>query len=183
MTKLIILDRDGVINEDSDNYIKSAEEWRPIPGSLEAIARLTQAGYTIVVATNQSGIGRQFLDDYALAQIHQLMCRSVEEAGGTLHGIFFCPHHPDDGCGCRKPAIGLFTQIECEFATSVRDVAFVGDSLSDVTAARLAGCRPVLVRTGKGERTLLEAGEHELDNVQICDSLASFVDTLPDIPS
>lgn len=178
--KLIILDRDGVINEDSDDYIKSVEEWRPIVGSIEAIAKLSAAGYTVAVATNQSGIGRRLFDEYELAVIHQTLCKQVEEAGGAVDGIFFCPHTPDDRCACRKPNIGLFTQIECEFGTSVRDVPFVGDSLTDITAARVAGCSPVLVRSGKGERTLLEAGSTELADVPVYRNLAAYVDALLD---
>ena len=176
--KLIILDRDGVINEDSDDYIKSVEEWIPLPGSIEAIARLSKAGYIITVATNQSGIGRKLLDEYELAAIHQTMCDRVEAAGGCINGVFFCPHRPDEGCACRKPAIGLFTQIECEFGTSVKNVPFVGDSLTDIAAARMAGCTPVLVRTGKGERTLQEAGPNELAEVCTYQDLSSFVDSL-----
>ncbi len=176
--KLIILDRDGVINEDSDDYIKSVEEWIPIPGSIEAIARLSKAGYIVTVATNQSGIGRKLLDEYELADIHQSMCDRVEEAGGCINGVFFCPHRPDEGCTCRKPGIGLFTQIECEFGISVKNVPFVGDSLTDIAAARMAGCTPVLVRTGKGVRTLLEAKPNELAEVCAHQDLSSFVDSL-----
>jgi len=176
--KLIILDRDGVINEDSDDYIKSVEEWIPIPGSIEAIARLSKADYIVTVATNQSGIGRKLLDEYDLAVIHQTMCDRVEEAGGAINGVFFCPHRPDEGCACRKPGIGMFTQIECEFGTSVKNVPFVGDSLTDIAAARMAGCIPVLVRTGKGERTLKEADPNELAEVCTHQDLSSFVDSL-----
>jgi D-glycero-D-manno-heptose 1,7-bisphosphate phosphatase len=175
--KLIILDRDGVINEDSDDYIKCAEEWIPIPGSMDAIARLSNAGYTIAVATNQSGVGRRLFDEYELASIHQTMAEHVEEAGGTLHGVFFCPHTPDDGCQCRKPAIGLFSQIESEFGTSVQGAPFVGDTVTDIAAARMAGCIPILVRTGKGERTL-EQGSKELAGVDVYDDLAAFADHL-----
>ena len=178
--KLIILDRDGVINEDSDDYIKSVEEWIPIPGSIEAIARLSKAGYIVCVATNQSGIGRRLLDEYELAVIHQTMCNRVEEAGGCINGVFFCPHRPDEGCACRKPGIGLFTQIECEFGVPVKNVPFVGDSLTDINAARMAGCIPILVRTGKGEQTLSEARPNELTEVRTCQNLASFVDSLLD---
>ncbi len=176
--KLIILDRDGVINEDSDDYIKSVEEWIPIPGSIEAIARLSKAGYIVCVATNQSGIGRGLLDEYKLAVIHQTMCNGVEEAGGCINGVFFCPHKPDEGCSCRKPGIGLFTQIEREFGVSVENVPFVGDSLTDIAAARTAACIPVLVRTGKGELTLSEANTDELAEVSIYQDLSLFVDSL-----
>ncbi|MDT8428021.1 MAG: D-glycero-beta-D-manno-heptose 1,7-bisphosphate 7-phosphatase [Pseudomonadales bacterium] len=176
-SKIVILDRDGVINEDSDDYIKSLAEWVPIPGSIDAIARLSQAGYTVVVASNQSGIARQLFDEFELARIHQTLCGLVESAGGTLHGIFYCPHGPEADCDCRKPAIGLLTRIECEFGVSVQNAPFVGDSMKDLIAARLAGCRPVLVKTGKGLQTQAEASENELDGVDIFDDLAAFVDT------
>lgn len=174
--KLIILDRDGVINQDSDDYIKSVDEWIPIPGSIAAIARLSQAGYTIVVATNQSGIARQLFDEYELAAMHQKLSELVEKAGGTVDGVFFCPHGPDDGCDCRKPKTGLLTQIECEFGTSVQGAPFVGDSIKDIVAARLAGCLPVLVRSGKGEQTLLAATESELADVPVYENLYAFAD-------
>jgi D-glycero-D-manno-heptose 1,7-bisphosphate phosphatase len=174
--KLIILDRDGVINHDADDYIKSVEEWSPIPGSVEAIAALSEAGYTIAVATNQSGISRQYFDEFELAAMHQKMCSLVEEAGGQISGVFFCPHVPEDGCDCRKPAIGLLKQIECEFGTSVENAPFVGDSSKDLMAARLAGCIPILVRTGKGERTLAELSESELSGVGVFTDLKSFAD-------
>lgn len=176
--KIVILDRDGVINEDSDDYIKSVDELLPIPGSIDAIARLSQAGYIVVVASNQSGIARQLFDEFELARMHQTLCELVESAGGTLHGIFYCPHGPDEGCPCRKPAIGLLTRIECEFGVSLKNAPFVGDSMKDLIAARLAGCKPVLVKTGKGLRTLAEASENELDGVDIFADLAAFADTL-----
>lgn len=171
---LIILDRDGVINQDSDDYIKSADEWIPIPGSIEAIARLSAAGFTVVVATNQSGISRQYFDEFELAHMHQKMCSLVEEAGGHIAGVFFCPHGPDEDCECRKPQPGLLRQIETEFATSVAGATFVGDTAKDILTARLVGCVPVLVRTGKGFRTLAEAAPGELDDVEVFDSLATF---------
>lgn len=176
--KLIILDRDGVINHDSDDYIKSVEEWSPIPGSVDAIAALSRAGYTIAVATNQSGIARQYFDEFELAAMHQKMCFLVEEAGGHIDGVFFCPHLPEDACDCRKPAIGLLKQIECEFGTSVENAPFVGDSAKDLLAAKLAGCHPVLVKTGKGERTLAQSSEGELDGVGIFSDLKSFANDL-----
>jgi len=172
---LIILDRDGVINQDSDDYIKSADEWVPIPGSIEAIARLSAAGFTVVVATNQSGISRQYFDEFELARMHQKMFTLVEEAGGQIAGVFFCPHGPDEGCECRKPQPGLLRQIETEFAIPVAGVPFIGDTAKDILTARLAGCVPVLVRTGKGSRTLAEAAPGELDDIEVFDSLAGFV--------
>lgn len=176
--KLIILDRDGVINEDSDDYVKSADEWIPIPGSIEAIARLSQAGYTVAVATNQSGISRGYFDEFELAAMHQKMSCLVEELGGEVNGVFFCPHGPDEDCECRKPKIGLLEQIECEFGDSVGNAPFVGDSAKDLLCAKLAGCIPVLVRTGKGERTLAESTENELDGVQVFGNLKDYVDSL-----
>ncbi len=172
--KLIILDRDGVINEDSDDYIKSVEEWIPIPGSIEAIAALSSAGYTIVVATNQSGIARKYFDEYELAAMHQKMSTLVEDAGGEISGVFFCPHGPDDGCECRKPGLGLIKQIETEFGTSVEGSPFVGDTAKDILLAKLAGCCPVLVKTGKGVATLAEITDAELSGVQVFDSLNDF---------
>lgn len=172
--KLIILDRDGVINEDSDDYIKSVEEWVPIPGSIAAIAALSKAGFTIAVATNQSGISRQLFDEFDLAAMHQKMCDLVEEEGGQIAGVFFCPHGPDDGCECRKPGIGLLKQMESEFGTSVAGAPFVGDSARDLLAAKLAGCEPVLVLTGKGAATRLECSESELAGVAIFNDLNAF---------
>jgi len=176
--KLIILDRDGVINEDSDDYIKSAQEWVPIPGSIEAIAALSKAGYTIAIATNQSGISRHLFDEFDLAAMHQKMCELVEEQGGVISGVFFCPHGPDDGCECRKPAIGLLQQIESEFGTSVTGAPFVGDSAKDLLAAKLAGCVPVLVLTGKGTATRSECSDSELAGVAIHTDLNAFKDAL-----
>lgn len=176
--KLIILDRDGVINQDSDNYVKSADEWEPIPGSIEAIANLSKAGYTVAVATNQSGIARGFFDEFELAAMHQKMCALVEEEGGQINGVFFCPHAPEDDCDCRKPKIGLIEQIECEFGTNADRLPFVGDSAKDVMCARLAGCTPILVRTGKGEITLAESSKSELDGVAVFNNLKEYVDSL-----
>ena len=170
-TRLVILDRDGVINQDSDAYIKSPEEWIPIEGSLESIALLSQAGFTVAVATNQSGIARQLFDQYTLARIHQKMCNAVEQFGGTLDGVFFCPHGPDEGCNCRKPRTGMLEAISREFNIPLQDVPLVGDSLKDIQAARQMGCRPFLVKTGKGMRTLAACGQGELQDVQVVDSL------------
>lgn len=176
--KLIILDRDGVINEDSDDYVKSVDEWMPIAGSIEAIARLSKAGYTVAVATNQSGIARGYFDEFELAAMHQKMCSLVEEQGGCIHGVFFCPHGPDEECDCRKPKTGLLEQIECEFGVNVSQTPFVGDSAKDLLCAKLAGCSPVLVRTGKGEATLAESTPNELDGVLVVANLKDYVDSL-----
>jgi D-glycero-D-manno-heptose 1,7-bisphosphate phosphatase len=143
-----------VINEDSVDYIRTAQEWHAIPGSLEAIALLGRAGFRVVVVTNQSGIGRGLYTEHALAAIHARMNEEIERAGGRLEGIYYCPHHPRDGCDCRKPRLGLLHRIERDLGWSLAGAPFVGDKLSDVDAAEAAGARPMLVRTGDGERTL-----------------------------
>lgn len=151
--KLIILDRDGVINYDSDQFIKSPEEWRPIPGSLEAIARLNQAGYRVVVATNQSGIGRGLFDMPTLNAIHDKMHKSLALVGGRLDAIFFCPHTSESACACRKPKSGMLEEIATRYGVSLHGVPAVGDSLRDLQAAAAVGAQPYLVLTGKGEKT------------------------------
>ena len=175
---LIILDRDGVINEDSDDYIKSPDEWIAIPGSADAIARLCQAGYRVAVATNQSGVGRGYFDLDTLAAIHDKMCATVESAGGHIDGIFFCPHAPEDGCDCRKPKPGLIDQIQESFDTDVAGCVIVGDSARDLECGVQRGCRPVLVKTGKGERTLAKGLASSLGHVPVFDDLAAVVDAL-----
>ncbi|MDG1582893.1 D-glycero-beta-D-manno-heptose 1,7-bisphosphate 7-phosphatase [Pseudomonas sp. GOM6] len=152
--KLLILDRDGVINEDSDAYIKSLDEWIPIPGSIAAIARLSQAGWTVAVATNQSGLARGYYDAATLESMHQRLRQLVAEEGGEVGLIVHCPHGPDDGCDCRKPKPGMLKQIAAHYATELTGVWFVGDSMGDLEAALAVHCQPVLVKTGKGERTL-----------------------------
>lgn len=151
--KLVILDRDGTINHDSDNYIKSPAEWRPIDGSLEAIARLTQAGYRVVVATNQSGIARGLFDTATLIAIHVTVQRAAALAGGRIDAFFFCPHAADSACACRKPKPGMLLEIARRFNVSLADVCMAGDAQRDVDAAAAAGARPVLVLTGKGRKT------------------------------
>ena len=155
--KLVILDRDGTINQDSDNYIKSPAEWKPIPGSLEAIARLTQGGWRIVVATNQSGIARGLFDMATLNAIHAEMHRAVGQAGGRIDAVFFCPHAADSHCECRKPKPGLLREISARMGVELEGVPMIGDSLRDVEAAAAVGARPWLVLTGKGRKTR-EAG-------------------------
>lgn len=174
--KLIILDRDGVINHDSDDYIKSPEEWLPIPGSLQAIARLTRAGYRIVVATNQSGVAHGLFDMETLRRIHEKMQHAVVAAGGDMEAIFFCPHGPNDGCDCRKPKPGLLRDIAARLHVDLRGVPAVGDSLRDIQAAQAVGARPILVRTGKGETTVTQ-GEG-LAGVEIYADLAAVTDAL-----
>lgn len=155
--KLIILDRDGVINVDSDQFIKSPDEWKPIPGSLEAVARLNQAGYRVVLATNQSGIGRGLFDMATLNAIHDKMHKALAQVGGRIDALFFCPHAADSRCDCRKPKPGLFEEISKRFNVELTGVPAIGDSLRDLQAASAMGAMPILVRTGKGEKTL-EAG-------------------------
>ena len=152
--QLIILDRDGVINEDSDEFIKSPQEWTPIRGSLEAIARLHRAGWRVVVATNQSGIARKLFDLDTLARIHETMHRRVIETGGLIEAVFFCPHGPDDRCTCRKPLPGMFHDIAERLRIDLQGVPAIGDSLRDIQAAQTAGAAPLLVKTGKGFGTV-----------------------------
>jgi len=151
--RLVILDRDGVINEDSDAYVKSVGEWRPIPGSLEAIARLNHAGWRVVVATNQSGVARGLFSMEHLNAIHQRLHAELTRLGGQLEGIYFCPHGPDDGCDCRKPAPGLLLEIAARHGVALPGLPCIGDSLRDLEAARAVGALPILVRTGKGRLT------------------------------
>jgi len=172
--KLIILDRDGVINKDSDDYIKSVDEFIPYPDSLDAIARLNRAGYAVAVATNQSGIGRGYYDENMLVAMHEKLSQLLAERGGHIDYIAWCPHHPDENCACRKPRPGLLQQIARHFDTDLKDVTFVGDSPADIEVARAVGARPVLVKTGKGERTL--ARGQGLDGVPVYPRLSSFVD-------
>ena len=151
--KLVILDRDGTINQDSDQYIKSPAEWKPIPGSLEAIARLTQGGWRIAVATNQSGIARGLFDMSTLNAIHAELHRAVSQAGGRIDAIFFCPHAADSNCECRKPRPGLLREIASRFGVDLENVPMIGDSMRDVAAAAAAGAQPWLVLTGNGRKT------------------------------
>jgi D-glycero-D-manno-heptose 1,7-bisphosphate phosphatase len=155
--KLVILDRDGVINHDSDRFIKSPDEWRPIAGSLEGIARLTQSGFRVIVATNQSGIGRGLFDMSTLNTIHEKMHRAVNQAGGRIDAIFYCPHAADSTCECRKPKPGMLKEIALRFHTTLAGVPVVGDSLRDLEAAASVGAQPILVETGKGKMTRKES--------------------------
>jgi D-glycero-D-manno-heptose 1,7-bisphosphate phosphatase len=174
--KLIILDRDGVINYDSDAFIKTPDEWKPIPGSLEAIAHLTQMGYRVVVATNQSGIGRGLLDMAALNAINDKMWKAANQAGGRIDAMFFCPHTCTDKCDCRKPATGMFKEIAQRFGLELNGVPAIGDSLRDMQAAAAVGAIPVLVLTGKGEKTKAEGELPE--NTRIFSDLAAAVNAL-----
>ena len=147
--KLVIPDRDGTINRASDEFVKSPEEWHPLPGALEAISRLNHAGFHVVLATNQSGLGRGLFDMAALNAVHTHMLKSLAAVGGRIDAIFYCPHAPDEGCACRKPAAGLLQQIEERYGVSLKGVPYVGDSLRDMQAAQTAQCAPHLVLTGR----------------------------------
>ena len=172
---LVILDRDGVINVDRRDYVLTPAQWQPIPGSLEAIARLTDAGYRIGVATNQSAIGRGRLTEATLGEIHARMHEAVRAQGGRIDHVAHCPHAPSQACDCRKPAPGLLTQIADALGADLENSVFVGDSLRDLQAARAVGCRPVLVRTGHGSE-IADPGE----DVACFADLAAFVDALLD---
>ncbi len=174
--KLVILDRDGVINHDSDQYIKSAAEWRPIAGSLEAIARLNQHGYKVAVATNQAGVARGLFDMSALNSIHQKLHKSAQAVGAHIDAIFFCPHAAEEYCDCRKPRPGMLKAIGRRFDVDLHSVPMVGDSLRDLQAGFEVGCAPYLVRTGKGERTMDKGGLPP--GTQVFDNLAAVVDRL-----
>ncbi|HEY8353783.1 MAG TPA: D-glycero-beta-D-manno-heptose 1,7-bisphosphate 7-phosphatase [Methylophilaceae bacterium] len=168
--KLVILDRDGVINYDSPHFIKSPEEWKPIPGSLEAIALLNQSGFRIALATNQSGIGRGLFDMTTLNAIHDKMTRALAQVGGRIDALFYCPHSAEANCSCRKPKSGMIEEIGRRFAIDLNTVYSVGDSLRDLQASSALGAQSILVRTGKGERTLAEGNLPE--GTWICADLA-----------
>ena len=174
--RLVILDRDGVINFDSNAYVKSPEEWLPIPGSLEAIARLYQAGFTLVVATNQSGVARKLFDLATLNAIHAKMSAAIEAAGGKLAGIFVCPHAPWDNCDCRKPKPGLLRQIAEQFHVSLRGVPVIGDSLRDIEAAESVAARPLLVRSSCSQEARPSLGVSH--RVEVFKDLAAAADQL-----
>ena len=179
--KLVILDRDGVINKDSSTFIKSPEEWIPIKGSLEAIARLSQAGYEVVIITNQSGVGRGLFSADMLAQIHVRMIDYVQQYGGKIQSVLFCPHHPNDECECRKPLDGLYQELASRLNINYSGVYSVGDSVRDLLAAKKAGASPVLVKTGNGRKSLKKIANeplHELDGTLVFDNLAGFADAL-----
>lgn len=177
MIRLVVLDRDGVINHDSAAFVKCADEWRPIAGSAEAISRLNRGGFTVAVATNQSGIGRELFDENALAAIHVKMRQHIEAAGGRIDKIVYCPHLPERGCSCRKPRPGLLEQLARHYGIGLRDVPVVGDSERDLQAGAAVGGHPILVLTGNGEKTLagrVAAGQP----VEAFDDLAAVADAL-----
>lgn len=168
--KLVILDRDGVINYDSAQFIKSPDEWKPIPGSLEAIAMLNQSGFRVALATNQSGIGRGLFDMATLNAIHDKMHKALAQFGGRIDALFYCPHAADSNCSCRKPKPGMIEEISKRFGIDLKGVPSVGDSLRDLQASAAFGAQPILVLTGKGEKTLAAGGLP--DNTWVCADLA-----------
>lgn len=175
--KLIILDRDGVINLDSSRFVKTPDEWIPIPGSIEAIAKFHRAGYIVAVASNQSGLARGLFDRAALRAMHRKFRRVVAAAGGRVDRIVVCPHGPDDGCVCRKPKPGLLQRLARHYDTDLAGVPVVGDSLRDLQAAARAGARPILVRTGNGDNTAASLTD-DLRSVEVFDDLAATADQL-----
>ncbi|MGB0503833.1 MAG: D-glycero-beta-D-manno-heptose 1,7-bisphosphate 7-phosphatase [Thalassolituus sp.] len=183
--KLIILDRDGVLNQDSDAYVKSVDEWIAIPGSAEAVGKLCASGYTVAVATNQSGLARGYFTPADLDAMHEKMITLVAQHGGKFAHIAFCPHGPDDHCDCRKPLPGLIHQIESALGVSAQDAWMVGDSIRDLEAGVAAGCKTALVRTGKGRKSehklTLEASTYnDLKDAPVFDNLSALVDQLVD---
>lgn len=171
LAKLVVLDRDGVINHESADFIRSPEQWRALPGALDAIAALTRADYAVVVASNQSGVGRGLFSIDTLGAIHAKMTAAIEAVGGRLTGIYYCPHAPGAGCECRKPLPGLLRQIESAFGRSLAGVPTIGDSTRDVQAAQAVGARAILVRTGNGRET--EARLDPREPVEVFDDLAA----------
>ncbi len=176
--RLVILDRDGVINHDSDQYIKSPKEWAPIDGSLEAIARLCRADYRVMVVTNQSGVSRGLFTVDTLNKIHVHMLERIHQKGGEIDAIFFCPHGPDDGCDCRKPKPAMLLDLAERLKINLSAVPAVGDSLRDLQAARSVNALPVLVRTGNGSLTQSGLRDSDLADTAVYDDLAAFVDSL-----
>ena len=174
--KLIILDRDGVINEDSDEYIKSPDEWIPIPGSLEAIGKLSQNGFRIIIITNQSGIGRKIFSVEMLHAIHKKMNTHLLQFGGVIDGIFFCPCKPEENCNCRKPKPGLYNDVSNRLQISLKNIFCVGDKITDIEAAENAGGRPILVRTGKRKDKVNSSFIPK--HIPVYSDLASFVDKI-----
>jgi D-glycero-D-manno-heptose 1,7-bisphosphate phosphatase len=180
-TKLVILDRDGTINEDRDDFVKSPEEWVPLPGALEAIARLNQAGWHVAVATNQAGLARGTFDMATLNAMHLKMSQALAVAGGRIDAVFFCPHAPEDGCDCRKPLPGLVEQIGERFNVALTQVPLVGDTVRDLLAGAAKGCPTHLVRTGKAaalDAAQIAAVCAEVPGTQVHADLAAFVDHL-----
>lgn len=179
--KAIILDRDGVINQDSSEFIKNPDEWIALKGSLEAIAKLKRAGYAVFIVTNQSGVARKLFTVGALTRIHRKMIEAILHHGGEIDAILYCPHGPDDCCECRKPKPGLFMELAERLNLNLSGVPAVGDSIRDLQAAKAAGAKPILVRTGNGQKSAaaISKGQHEdLGEIESYKSLADYVDHL-----
>ena len=179
--KLVILDRDGTVNEDRDDYVKSADEWVPLPGALEAIARLNHAGFHTVIASNQSGLGRGLFDMAALNAMHAKLNQMLARVGGRIDAVFFCPHAPDEQCGCRKPLPGLFEQIAERYGVQLKGVPVVGDTQRDLQAGLAVGCEPHLVRTGKAaalDDAQLQQWLQRLPGTTVHEDLSAFADWL-----
>ena len=179
--KFLILDRDGVINVESSEFVKTPEEWIPIKGSLEALGQLSQAGYEIVIITNQSGLGRGHFSADMLAKMHAKMIDLIQQHGGKIQSILFCPHKPDEGCECRKPKDGMYQELAQRLNISFTNIYSVGDSVRDLLAAKTAGAKPVLVKTGNGKKSLKEISNNknlDLQDAPVFDNLASFADAL-----
>ena len=174
--KLVILDHNGVINQSSETFIKTPDEWLPIPGSLEAIARLTHSGYRVITASNQSGIGRGLLDMVTFNAINDKMYKAVSQAGGRIDAVFFCPHTGADKCNCRKPKTGMFEEIMQRYGTDLKNVPIIGDALRDLQAADTIGALPVLLLTGKGKET--QAQNNLPQRTLIFDDLSAAVDAI-----
>ena len=178
---LVILDRDGVINKDSDEFVKNPDEWIPIEGSLEAIARISRAGYAVAIITNQSGIARRLFNTTDLNDIHIKMLQQLKDLGGDIEAILFCPHGPDDGCQCRKPKPGLFEDLVNRMSVRLDNVYAVGDSERDLIAAHAAGAKPVLVTTGNGKKTLEDIAGYKsrwVENLPVFENLEAFANFL-----
>ena len=176
MTRLILLDRDGVVNHDSPDYIKTPEEWKAIPGSIQAISDLKRSGRLVAVCTNQSGVARGMLSLAQLQAIHQKMSAALANCGAALDGLIFCPHHPDEGCSCRKPQPGMLLEMMAQLGVAADQTVYVGDSIRDAEAAAAAGCRFVLVRTGNGKAA--EPRLRRQDLAEVYDDLADFASSL-----
>lgn len=172
MARLILLDRDGVINAESEAFIKGADEWQALPGSLAAIAQLKRRGFKVAVCSNQSGVGRGLMSEAALERIHEKLLAGLAELGADLDAVRYCPHHPDDDCDCRKPRPGMLLDIMAELGATAAETVFVGDSLRDLQAADAAGCRAALVRTGNGAATEAQAGA--MGVIWVGDDLSAF---------
>lgn len=179
--RVVVLDRDGVINQESAEFVKTTDEWKPLAGSLNAIAELSRAGFLVTVATNQSGVGRGLLTTETLEAIHRKMIDCARAAGGKIDGIFVCPHRPDEGCDCRKPKPAMLQQIAIRFSCDPAGMHVIGDSIRDLEAAQSVGARPILVRTGNGRKSekLLPANSPVRVFDNLADAARALINGLP----